>query len=181
MALLTRARGLALAGVTSLAVALPVAPVAPVAAVPASRVALSTVQPAAVVAAEKRRTKSSRAKSFAARSRKVMRKAKALKGVPYRYGGSTPRGFDCSGLTMYVYRKVGVKLPHSATGQMRKARKIKRKSARRGDLVFFRSGSRAYHVGIYAGKGKVLHSPRPGRHVTVEKIWTSKVSYGRVL
>ncbi len=182
MALLTRARGLALAGVTSIAVVMPVAPAGPAAATPAPRVAVASVSTAAPVTAEKRKSKSSRgAKSFAVRARKVMRKANSLKGTPYRYGGATPRGFDCSGLTMYVYRKAGVKLSHSATAQMHKARRIKKKSARRGDLVFFRSGSRAYHVGIYAGKGRVLHSPRPGKSVRVDKIWTKRVTYGRVL
>jgi cell wall-associated NlpC family hydrolase len=105
----------------------------------------------------------------------------SLKGVPYRYGGSTPRGFDCSGFTMYVYRKVGVRLPHSATSQMHRSKRISRSSARPGDLVFFLGGRGAYHVGIYAGKGRVLHSPRPGQRVHTAKIWTSNVRFGRVL
>ena len=107
--------------------------------------------------------------------------AKQYVGVPYVYGGATPAGFDCSGFTMYVFRKVGVKLPHSATGQMHKAHRISRSSARKGDLVFFRSGGRAYHVGIYAGGNKVLHSPRPGGRVSTVNIWTRNVSFGRVL
>lgn len=181
MALFTRARGIALAGVTSIAVVVPVQTV-PAVAAPAPAVAAASVTAAAPVASATRKKKSSRAaKSFAVRARKVMRTGNSLKGTPYRYGGATPRGFDCSGFTLYVYRKVGVRLTHSATAQMRKARKISRKSARRGDLVFFRSGSRASHVGIYAGKGRVLHSPRPGRSVRVDKIWTSRVTYGRVL
>jgi cell wall-associated NlpC family hydrolase len=187
MALLTRARNIALAGATALAVTLPLAPVAapaaaapsPALSTPAATAQTSTVS---LVAAGERKKKSSRSKrSFAARSAKVMRSGNALKGVPYRYGGSTPRGFDCSGFTSYVYRKVGVRLPHSATGQMHKARRISRSKARKGDLVFFRSGSRAYHVGIYAGGNKVLHSPRPGQRVHTARIWTRNVTFGRVL
>jgi cell wall-associated NlpC family hydrolase len=180
MALLTRARGIALAGVTSIAVVMPVAQTAPVAAAPAPQVS-ATSTAAAHVAAETRRTKSSRsARSVAVRA-KVMRTGNSLKGTPYRYGGSTPRGFDCSGYTMYVYRKAGVRLTHSATAQMHKTRRISKRWAKPGDLVFFRSGSRAYHVGIYAGHGKVLHSPRPGKRVRVDKIWTSNVTYGRAV
>jgi cell wall-associated NlpC family hydrolase len=190
MTLLTRARTAALAGVTSLAVALPLAPmaVAPAAAAPAPGATVSAASAVSastttqVSAAERRKKKSSRSRrSFAARSKKVMRTGNNLKGVPYRYGGSTPRGFDCSGFTKYVYRKSGVRLPHSATAQMHKSRRISRSKARKGDLVFFRSGSRAYHVGIYAGKNRVLHSPRPGKRVHTTRIWTRNVTFGRVL
>jgi cell wall-associated NlpC family hydrolase len=184
MSLLSRARNLAVAGVTSLALATPAVAASPAAAAPVpqlSSASAASTSSYVTAASKKRKSKSSRSKSFAVRAAKVMRTGNSLKGTPYRYGGSTPRGFDCSGFTMYVYRKAGVKLTHSATAQMRKARTISKKSVRKGDLVFFRSGSRAYHVGIYAGKGRVLHSPRPGTSVKVQKIWTKRVSYGRVL
>ena len=183
MALLTRARGIALAGATALAVVLPISPMAPApaaSAVPAPRVSVESSVAASVTTTDRKKKTSRSSRSFAARSSRVMRTGNSLKGVPYRRGGATPRGFDCSGFTSYVYRKVGVSLPHSATAQMRKAKRISRGSARRGDLVFFRSGSRAYHVGIYAGGNKVLHSPRPGRVKTVG-IWSRNVSFGRVL
>lgn len=179
MALLSRARGMALAGATAFAVAIPVSPMvaAPAAsAVPAAGIAAPTSAVAAVAAAD-RKKKTSRQ----VRARKVMRTGAALKGVPYRYGGSTPRGFDCSGFTSYVLRKNGVSVPRTATAQMYKAKRISRAKAKRGDLVFFRSGSRAYHVGIYAGKNRVLHSPRPGQRVHTARIWTSNVTFGRVL
>ncbi len=179
MALLSRARGMALAGATAFAVVIPVSPMvaAPAAsAVPAAGIAAPTSAVAAVAAAD-RKKKTSRQ----VRARKVMRTGAALKGVPYRYGGSTPRGFDCSGFTSYVLRKNGVSVPRTATAQMYKAKRISRAKAKRGDLVFFRSGSRAYHVGIYAGKNRVLHSPRPGQRVHTARIWTSNVTFGRVL
>lgn len=175
MAVLTRARTMALAGATALAVAAPLAPATPVAtasAAPIAQVTMANTTATAVPAISR----------FRARQKKVMQTGKALIGVPYVYGGSTPRGFDCSGFTLYVYRKaVGMSLPHSATLQMHKAKRISKSQRKRGDLVFFRSGSRAYHVGIYAGRGRVLHSPRPGQRVHVARIWTSNVTYGRLL
>ena len=189
MTLLTRTRGLVVAGATALAVAIPLAPVAPVAvatAAPAPSAAVvaahtSTALGTAAATGDRKKKSSRSVRSFAVRAGRVMSAGNSLKGVRYRAGGSTPRGFDCSGFTMYVFRKVGVKLPHSATGQMHKAHRISRSSARKGDLVFFRSGGRAYHVGIYAGGNKVLHSPRPGGRVSTVNIWTSNVSFGRVL
>ena len=184
MAFMTRARAVALAGVTSLAVIVPVTAVAPVTTAAAAPISASapTLATASVVTADERKKKSSRsARSFAVRAQKVMRTGNSLKGVPYRRGGTTPRGFDCSGFTRYVYKKVGLSLPHSATAQMHKARRISRSQARPGDLVFFRSGSRAYHVGIYAGGNKVLHSPRPGQSVKTVSIWSRNVTFGRVL
>jgi cell wall-associated NlpC family hydrolase len=184
MAVLTRARGMALAGVTALAVVLPVSPMAPAAtasAIPVPRVSVET-STVAVVATGDRKKKSSRSsRSFSARASRVMRTGNSLKGVPYRRGGATPRGFDCSGFTSYVFRKAGVSLPHSATAQMHKARRISRSAARPGDLVFFRGGRGAYHVGIYAGGNRTLHSPRPGGRVSTVNIWSRNVSFGRVL
>jgi peptidoglycan DL-endopeptidase CwlO len=182
MAFLTRARNVALAGVTALAVALPIAPMAaPAAAAPAPGASAPTATTASVAAGDRKKKSSRSSRAFAVRAKKVMRTGNSLKGVPYRYGGTTPRGFDCSGFTSYVYRKAGVRLPHSATGQMHKARRISRSSARPGDLVFFRSGGRAYHVGIYAGGNRVLHSPRPGQRVGTVRIWSRNVTFGRVL
>ncbi|HEX6887728.1 MAG TPA: C40 family peptidase [Candidatus Nanopelagicales bacterium] len=190
MPLLNRARGLALAGVTTLALAAPLTPAAPAAVAHATPVAAVSVAatstptvaaPTSTAAADRKKRTSRSARSFAVRSARVMRVGSSLKGVPYRYGGTTPRGFDCSGFTSYVFRKIGVRLPHSATGQMHKARRISRSAAKPGDLVFFRGGRGAYHVGIYAGGNKVLHSPRPGQRVHVARIWTRNVSFGRVI
>jgi len=184
MALLTRARGMALAGATALAVAFPISPMvsAPAAsAIPAPSVSIESSVATTVATGDRKKKTSRSARSFAARASKVMRTGNSLKGVPYRAGGSTPRGFDCSGFTSYVYRKSGVSLPHSATGQMHKAKRISRSQARPGDLVFFRGGRGAYHVGIYAGNNRTLHSPRPGGRVSTVHIWSRNVSFGRVL
>ena len=103
-------------------------------------------------------------------------------GVPYRYGGTTPAGFDCSGFTGFVYRELGVHLPRTAHEQMLATRRVAAHEARPGDLVFFVSrGGRAYHVGVYAGDWRMLDSPRAGRTVTERRIWTSAVVFHRAI
>jgi len=113
---------------------------------------------------------------------RVLRIAKAQTGDRYRYGGTGPNSFDCSGLTSYVYRKAtGKRLPHSSSAQQGRVRRISAHAARPGDLVFFRSGGRVYHVGIYVGHHTIIHAPYPGQRVKRERIWTSSVTYGRVV
>jgi cell wall-associated NlpC family hydrolase len=106
--------------------------------------------------------------------------AKTRKGLPYRYGATGPRRFDCSGLTRWAYKRVGKNLPHSSAAQARKVKRIKRKNAHRGDLVFFGSHGGVYHVAIYAGHNRIWHAPYSGTRVRRDKIWTSRVFFGRV-
>jgi cell wall-associated NlpC family hydrolase len=111
---------------------------------------------------------------------RVLREAAKLKGTPYRYGGTSPKGFDCSGYSGYVYKKAGKKLPRTARQQYSATKHLSRKAAKPGDLVFFRSGGGGvYHVGIYAGGNMLWHASRPGRPVAKAKIWTSNVAFGR--
>src|SRR5205085_409751 len=77
-------------------------------------------------------------------------------GVPYVWGGSTPRGFDCSGLVMYVFAQVGVSLPHSSYAQYGMGTPVSMGELQPGDLVFFAGAS---HVGIYIGGGQFIHAP----------------------
>ncbi|RZU13823.1 putative peptidoglycan binding protein [Kribbella rubisoli] len=112
---------------------------------------------------------------------KVLREAAKLKGTPYRYGGTTTRGFDCSGYTGFVYKKAGHKLPRTSRQQYSATKHISRKAAKPGDLVFFRNGGGGvYHVGIYAGGNMLWHASKPGRPVAKAKIWTSSVAFGRI-
>jgi cell wall-associated NlpC family hydrolase len=112
---------------------------------------------------------------------KVLREAAKLKGTPYRYGGTTTRGFDCSGYTGYVYKYAGKKLPRTARQQYAATKHISRSAAKPGDLVFFRNGGGGvYHVGIYAGGNMLWHASKPGRPVAKAKIWTSSIAFGRV-
>ena len=101
-------------------------------------------------------------------------------GIPYVYGGTTPRGFDCSGFTGYVYRQLGVSLPRTANDQLQATKRISRSQARPGDLVFFVSGGRAYHNGIYAGGNMMYDSPRSGKTLQKRAIWSSDVVFTRV-
>jgi cell wall-associated NlpC family hydrolase len=106
--------------------------------------------------------------------------ARTRKGSPYRYGAMGPRHFDCSGLTRWVYKRVGKSLPHSSSAQVRRVHRISRSHARRGDLVFFYSRGGVYHVGIFAGHNRMWHAPYSGTRVRRDKIWTSHVFFGRV-
>ncbi|MCX4678781.1 C40 family peptidase [Streptomyces sp. NBC_01433] len=116
----------------------------------------------------------------ATHSTKALKIAASKKGSPYKYGASGPRRFDCSGLTLYSFKKAGKKLPRTAQQQYNKTRHISSSKRKKGDLVFFHSGRSVYHVGIYAGKGKIWHSPKTGSLVRLEKIWSNSVWYGRV-
>jgi cell wall-associated NlpC family hydrolase len=89
-------------------------------------------------------------------------------GVPYRYGGATPAGFDCSGFTQYVYAQVGISLPHSAAAQGRMGTRIPVSAAVPGDVVVLDGGA---HVGIYVGGGRMIDAPEPGRVVSVDAIY----------
>jgi cell wall-associated NlpC family hydrolase len=98
-------------------------------------------------------------------------------GVPYQYGGESPAGFDCSGLTAFVYAQFGIGLPHSARGQGQMGIKISRADARPGDLVVWNDGS---HVGFYAGGNSVLDSPEAGGVVSIRQLWISAVYFVRL-
>lgn len=98
--------------------------------------------------------------------RRVVGYAKKFLGVPYVYGGSTPRGFDCSGFVRYVYAHFGVALPHSSYAQFGDGHGVQRRSLRPGDLVFFDAVG---HVGIYIGNGRFIHAPHTGTRVSIEK------------
>ncbi|GAA3631539.1 hypothetical protein GCM10022223_57030 [Kineosporia mesophila] len=101
-------------------------------------------------------------------------------GVPYRYGGTTPMAWDCSGATGYIFSQVGIDLPRTANQQMLGSTRISRSQAVPGDLVFFTSGGSAYHVGIYAGGNMMYDAGRTGTSFSKRAIWTSAVSFGRV-
>lgn len=93
-------------------------------------------------------------------------------GRPYRYGGSNPSGFDCSGLVQYVYLQTGIKLPRTTREQHDAGRKIELAEALPGDLLFYRfsGGRKADHVAIYLGDGEALHAPASGRSVIVARV-----------
>ena len=86
-------------------------------------------------------------------------------GVPYVYGGASPSGFDCSGLTMYCYAQIGIGLSHGATDQQHASTPVPISALQPGDLVFFGSAAYSYHVGIYVGGGSMINAPHTGATV----------------
>ncbi|MGW0737787.1 C40 family peptidase [Streptomyces sp. NPDC002851] len=117
------------------------------------------------------------AAAVAARALKV---AASKKGSPYQLGAAGPRRFDCSGLTLYSYKRAGKQLPRTAARQYNRTRQVPTSGRQRGDLVFFHRRGNVYHVGIYAGNGRIWHAPKTGAVVRLDKIWTPSVFYGRV-
>ena len=98
---------------------------------------------------------------------RAVRIAAAELGVPYRYGGSSPSGFDCSGLVAYVYAKLGIRLPHNAAAQYSYGRSVDRGHLKPGDLVFFHGLG---HVGLYIGQGRMIHAPQSGERVSIQSL-----------
>jgi cell wall-associated NlpC family hydrolase len=89
-------------------------------------------------------------------------------GVPYRWGGISPvSGFDCSGLVYYAYARLGIPLPHSSYALFDQGRRIPRSRMRPGDVLFFYGLG---HVGIYIGRGRMVHAPHTGTRVQIVKL-----------
>lgn len=106
----------------------------------------------------------------------VINIAKQYIGVPYVWGGTTPNGFDCSGLTSYVYKQVGVNLPRSSGAQGKVGTRVSKADAQPGDLIWSPG-----HVAIYAGGDQMIDAPKPGKSVSLRKIWQKNPVYIRVL
>jgi cell wall-associated NlpC family hydrolase len=95
-------------------------------------------------------------------------------GTPYRWAGSSPGGFDCSGFVMYVYGRIGISLPHNSAMLWGVGRPVARNELQPGDLVFFNGLS---HAGIYIERGRFVHSPHSGDVVKISRL--SEHSYRR--
>lgn len=106
--------------------------------------------------------------------------ARDMVGTPYRYGGTDPRGFDCSGLVYYSYRKASIAVPRTTAEQYRQSTRVKIAHLQPGDLIFFRiSQNKLSHVGIYAGSGRFIHAPSGGKRVSYASLdnpyWEARV------
>jgi cell wall-associated NlpC family hydrolase len=107
--------------------------------------------------------------------------AESYIGIPYLWGGTTPeKGFDCSGLTQAVYRINGLSIPRTSQDQHSKGKSISKSKLKGGDLVFFATGKGKgiSHVGIYAGNGVFIHSPKSGQTIRRDRLdsttWTKQ-------
>lgn len=102
----------------------------------------------------------------------LVESARGYLGVPYLFGGTTERGFDCSGLTGAVYRLNGLRLPRSSQAQFEAGHSVNLDEARAGDLLFFATGGsgRVSHVGLYVGGGAFIHAPRPGQNIRQDEL-----------
>ena len=115
--------------------------------------------------------------------KRVVRVARSKVGRQYRYGGTGPYAFDCSGLMWHSYRKAtGKTLPRTAAGQNWGTKNVSRKNLKKGDLVFFYGNG---HVAMYIGRGKIVHATNPRTGVRVDRLsgyWNRQVNgYGRVI
>ncbi|MCT3359923.1 NlpC/P60 family protein [Lacticaseibacillus paracasei] len=102
-------------------------------------------------------------------------------GVPYVYGGTSPSGFDCSGLIYYAAKEAGINLPRTSQAQSTLGSYVSVSDLQAGDLVFWGGVGSAYHVGIYIGGGQYLHAPAPGQSVTIQSMAYFAPSFGRRL
>lgn len=96
-------------------------------------------------------------------------------GTPYKYGGASPDGFDCSGFTYYVYKNIVREIPRIASDQRAAAVDLTMDELIPGDLVFFRnsgSGGGVGHAGIYVGEGQFIHAPNSGDYVSYDTLWS---------
>lgn len=97
-------------------------------------------------------------------------------GVPYLWGGTTPKGFDCSGLVQFVYGLTGVKLPRTSEEQAKIGISVPYSQAQPGDLLIYSYSTPSDHVGIYAGGGQQIDAPKPGRTVEQAAVDTAHLT-----
>lgn len=110
----------------------------------------------------------------------VIEHALQVMGTPYKYGGASAQGFDCSGLVYYSYQQAGLQLPRTARHQFDSSRKISLREMQAGDLIFFHiSARKPDHVGIYLGDNRFIHAPSTGSKVSTsrldEQYWEKRV------
>jgi cell wall-associated NlpC family hydrolase len=114
-------------------------------------------------------------------------RALALIDTPYRYGGRTPSGFDCSGFVSHLFSEsAGLLLPRRSEEMNRLGAAVKRGELEVGDLVFFNTLGRRYsHVGLYVGEGRFVHAPARGGRVRIERMtdsyWVARYNGARRL
>lgn len=115
------------------------------------------------------------------KGKKVVAVSEQMLGTPYRYGGDTPRGFDCSGLVRFAYRQVGIDVPHSSRMLYKQSQKVPLNKLQPGDLLFFKIDKRTVsHVGIYTEGLSFIHAPSSGKRVKISRLdsnyWSTRLA-----
>ncbi|OAM38597.1 C40 family peptidase [Eikenella halliae] len=106
--------------------------------------------------------------------------AMSLIGLSYRFGGNSPtQGLDCSGFMQYIFkRSMGITLPRTSAEMATVGQQVDRANLKPGDMVFFGSGGRVSHVGMYIGNDRFIHAPRTGRDIEITSMngnyWKSR-------
>lgn len=117
---------------------------------------------------------------------KIVALAHSLLGSPYKYGGATPNGFDCSGLVFYIHGKLGIRTARTSLQQYKTSKALRINEIAPGDLVFFKLNTHTVsHVGIFIGENRFIHAPKRGKAVSVntlnDEFWKPKfVGAGRL-
>jgi cell wall-associated NlpC family hydrolase len=133
----------------------------------AAVVAAVSAAPAGAIGYE-REPRWSTVPSAPTRGERAVKVALEAVGKPYRWGGESPAtGFDCSGLVRWAYGRVGVDLPHSSYDLYGEGRQVRESSMEPGDILFFEGLG---HVGLYLGRGRMVHAPQTGRNVEVVRL-----------
>ncbi|MFZ5863370.1 MAG: C40 family peptidase [Nitrospirota bacterium] len=114
------------------------------------------------------------AQPVSATRQRVIATAAQLVGTPYKFGGTTPKGFDCTGYLMYVFRTAaGVSLPRTSLEQIQTGDPITASQLQPADLVYFRiDRKKDLHLGLYLGEGRFIHAPSSGGVVNIQRLDT---------
>lgn len=139
----------------------------------ATTTATQAAKTATAKAAAATTAKAATTKQASSRGAEAVRLSKTYLGVDYVYGGASSKGFDCSGFTMYIMAKNGIKLPHGATAQYAYGTAVKRSELQAGDLLFFKTGDAPIgHVGIYIGNNQFIHASSAKDGVIISNLGT---------
>ena len=108
----------------------------------------------------------------------MIERALSMLGQPYRFGGSAPGGFDCSGLVVYAASGAGVWVPRTAHEQLESGTPVRRADLRMGDLIFMHLAHKELHVGIALDDTRFVHAPATGGHVRIDSLGATPYARG---
>ncbi|MFC5140368.1 C40 family peptidase [Actinomycetospora rhizophila] len=135
----------------------------------AARTAQQTQERQAAASSDRSEKKEPQASSAGSSvAQQAISAARAQLGVPYVWGGTSPDGFDCSGLTQWAFEKAGIELPRTSRAQATEGQEVSEANMQPGDLIFFNSP--VSHVGIYIGDGKMIEAPQTGSDVKISNV-----------